>query len=77
MSGGKIFSHTAVGALCLLVGYLYGNYGTMEPCAMLQQKTQEMVLSGQFDRLGDIPDMVTNNGDQLWCSQKFAELHLP
>lgn len=77
MKGTKIMTHAAVGVLCLLVGYLFGNYGTLEPCAMLQQEAQNQILSGQLDRLGDVPDMVSNNGDQLWCSQKFAELHLP
>lgn len=77
MSPGKVLSHTMVGALCLLVGYLFGNYGTLEPCAMLQQEAQNQVLSGQLDRLGDVPDMVSNNGNQLWCAQKFAELQLP
>lgn len=77
MRGGRILSHIAVGGLCLVVGYLYGNYNTLEPCAMLQQEVQAQVLNGQLDRLGDLPDMVANNGDQLWCTQKFAELHLP
>ena len=77
MKGGRILTHAGVGAVCLVLGYFYGSYGTLEPCAMLRQEAQNQLMSGQLDRLGDVPDMVANDGDQLWCTQKFAELHLP
>lgn len=57
--------------------YLYRSYGTLEPCGMLRAEVKIRVLDGRFETLGDIPSLIINNGDQLWCAKEFTRLHLP
>lgn len=57
--------------------YLYNSYGTLEPCGMLQAEVKIRLLDGRIDTLKDVPKMIVNNGDQIWCSKEFIIAHLP
>lgn len=57
--------------------YLYKGYGTLEPCAMLQEEVKIRLMDGRIETLGDIPALIVNNGDQLWCAKEFVVAHLP
>ena len=57
--------------------YLYNSYGTLEPCGMLQAEVKIRLMDGRIDTLGNVPKMVVNNGDQIWCSKEFIIAHLP
>lgn len=66
--------------MALLAGglgfYFHKTYGTLEPCAMLQLETKARVLDGRLEALGNVPKMLVNSGDQLWCAKEFAKMHL-
>ena len=71
-----------LGALAVIAAlglgyYLYQGYGTLEPCGMLQAEVKIRLLDGRIDTLGDIPKLIVNNGDQVWCSKAFIVAHLP
>jgi len=72
----------AVGVLAVLVLigfglYAYRTYGTLEPCAMLQEEVKIRLLNGELATLGEIPALVANSGDQVWCAREFVTLQLP
>ena len=73
---------STLGVLIIIAGlglgyYLYQGYGTLEPCGMLQAEVKIRLLDGRIDTLGDIPKLIVNNGDQVWCSKEFIIAHLP
>lgn len=51
--------------------YLHSTYGTLEPCGMLRGEVQVRLMDGRVDSLGDVPKLIVNNGDQVWCSKEF------
>jgi len=57
--------------------YLYHGYGTLEPCGMLRAEVQIRLLDGRIATLGDVPKLIVNNGDQVWCAKEFIIAHLP
>jgi len=57
--------------------YLYNGYGTLEPCGMLRAEVQIRLLDGRIETLGDVPTLIVNNGDQVWCAKAFVVAHLP
>lgn len=60
-----------------LGAYLYHGYGTLEPCAMLQEEVKIRLMDGRIETLGDVPKLIVNSGDQLWCAKEFMIAHLP
>lgn len=73
----KLGSLVMVAAVIGLGVYLYDTYGTLEPCAMLQGEVKIRLMDGRLESLGDIPALLINNGDQLWCAKEFVIVHLP
>lgn len=73
----KLGSLVMVAAVIGLGVYLYDTYGTLEPCAMLQGEVKIRLMDGRLESLGDIPNLLINNGDQLWCAKEFVIIHLP
>lgn len=57
--------------------YLYNSYGTLEPCGMLQAEVKIRLMDGRIDTLENVPKMIVNSGDQIWCSKEFIIAHLP
>jgi hypothetical protein len=76
-SHGSALSLLLAFALGGLGSYLYLTYGTIEPCAMLQQDVQTRLQQGQIQSLGELPKMIVNDNDQLWCTKEFIKVHLP
>ena len=72
-----------LGGLVMVAGiiglgvYLYDTYGTLEPCGMLQGEVKIRLMDGRLESLSDIPKLLINNGDQLWCAKEFVIVHLP
>ena len=64
-------------ALGGLAYYLHHTYGTLEPCGMLQAEVKIRLMDGRIETLGDIPKLIVNTGDQLWCAKEFVGAHLP
>ncbi|MFC1673120.1 hypothetical protein ACFL12_03100 [Pseudomonadota bacterium] len=72
----KLGSLVIIAAIGWLGYTLYTTYGTLEPCAMLHEEVQIRVMDGQFEALGDLPALVVNSDDQIWCTKEFVSLHL-
>jgi len=66
-----------IAALGGLGSYLYAGYGTLEPCGMLQEEMKIRLMDGRIETLGDVPMLIVNNGDQIWCAKEFVVAHLP
>lgn len=66
-----------VATLGVLGVHLYNGYGTLEPCAMLRAEVKERVMAGAYENLANVPKMLVNDGDQLWCAKEFVALALP
>jgi len=73
----KLGSLVALAAVGGLGYYLYQGYGTLEPCGMLQAEVKIRLMDGRIETLGDVPKLIVNNGDQLWCAKEFIVAHLP
>lgn len=70
---GTLVIIAAIGGL----GYhLYTKYGTLEPCGMLQEEVQIRVMNGDLAALGDLPALVVNSDDQIWCATEFVKVQL-
>lgn len=73
----KLGSLVILAAIGGLGYYLHQSYGTLEPCGMLRAEVQIRLMDGRLETLGDVPKLIVNNGDQLWCSKEFIVAHLP
>ena len=73
----KLGSLVVLAAVSGLGYYLYQGYGTLEPCGMLRAEVQIRLMDGRLETLGDVPKLIVNNGDQLWCAKEFIVAHLP
>jgi len=73
----KLISLSLIAASSALAVYLYNGYGTLEPCAMMRAEVQIRLMDGRIETLGDVPDLIVNNGDQVWCAKAFVIAHLP
>jgi len=73
----KLGSLVIVVAFLGLGVYLYNGYGTLVPCGMLQEEVKIRLMDGRIETLGDIPKMIVNTDDQIWCAKEFVGAHLP
>ena len=73
----KLGGLVMVAAIIGLGVHPYDTYGTLEPCGMLQGEVKVRLMDGRLDSLGDIPALLINDGDQLWCAKEFVIIHLP
>ncbi|HEY9079464.1 hypothetical protein [Magnetovibrio sp.] len=72
----KLSTLAFVAASTALAIYLYTGYGTLEPCGMLRAEVKIRLMDGRIETLGDIPKLIVNNDDQLWCAKEFVIAHL-
>jgi len=73
----KLGGLVIIAALIGLGVHLHNTHGTLEPCAMLQSEVKIRLMDGRVETLSDVPKLLVNSGDQLWCAKEFAVILLP
>lgn len=73
----KLGSLVMMAALIGLGYTLYTTHGTLEPCGLLQSEVKIRLMDGRVETLGDVPKLLVNSGDQLWCAKEFVIFQLP
>ena len=73
----KLASLALIAACGGLAFYLYQGYGTLEPCGMLRAEVQIRLMDGRIETLDDVPKLIVNNDDQIWCAKAFVIAHVP
>ena len=68
----KIGGGLLVIAIIAVIALLFGRYQTVEPCGMLKAEIEIRAKNLDLASLGSVPNLMMNDGDQVWCSKELV-----